>query len=226
MKKLYCAPIEGESAEILYRHGYNVLHLKPSSVLPNGLKHHMDLRLLQVKDHLFADIELKDVFDKKERKRTFVQIGEAYPKDCALNVKIVGNYAIFNPKCIDKNLENYLKINGFTSIFVKQGYAGCSICKVSDSAIITADRLIAEKANEAGIDVLQIKSGDIKLLGYDTGFIGGCSFCDDQNVYFYGDVKKHSDGDAILQFINRHGKQVVCLHEDKLTDIGGFVMIG
>ena len=137
----------------------------------------------------------------------------------------MGNYAIFNPKCIDGSLADQLKNNGFEPILVKQGYAGCSICKVSDNAIITADQSIANKLNEAGIDLLEIKSGNIALPGYDTGFIGGCSFCDNDNVYFYGDIDKHPDGNQILQFIEKHGKHTVCLHSDTLIDIGGFVMI-
>lgn len=225
MKKLYCAPIKGESRAVLRRYGYETVHLSPSSILPSGIKHHVDLRLLKVRDHLFADSELTDVFTQKEQKRTFVQIGESYPNDCALNVKIVGNHAIFNPKCIDASLHNYLEKEGVNQVLVKQGYAGCSICKVNDFAIITADNSIADKASQAGIEVLRIQSGEISLPGYDTGFIGGCSFCDDNNVYFYGDINKHSECELIKQFIAKHGKQIVCLHSDGLIDVGGFVTI-
>lgn len=225
MKKLYCAPIKGESSAVLRRYGYETVHLSPSSKLPDGIKHHVDLRLLKVRDHLFADSELIDVFTQKEQKQTFVQIEESYPDDCALNVKIVGNHAIFNPKCIDTSLHNYLEKEGFNQVLVKQGYAGCSICKVNDLAIITADKSIADKASQAGIEVLRIQSGKITLPGYDTGFIGGCSFYDDNNVFFYGDVTKHPDGELIKRFIINHGKQIVCLHSDGLIDVGGFVTI-
>ena len=72
--------------------------------------------------------------------------------------------------------------------------------------------------------MLRIQSGKITLPGYDTGFIGGCSFCDDNNVYFYGDINKHPDGELIKRFIINHGKQIVCLHSDSLIDVGGFVV--
>ena len=45
---------------------------------------------------------------------------------------------------------------GYEIINVKQGYAKCSICVVSDNAIITADKGIAKAAIQNRIDVLEI----------------------------------------------------------------------
>jgi len=225
MKTLICAPIKVETEQVLNQHGYKVLQMPASKILPDGLKYHADLQVLKINKHLFVNEELLPYVDSDLQKQTFVQIGETYPKDCALNIKIVGKYAIFNDKCIDSTVYEFLHNNDYHEIIVKQGYAGCSICKINDTAIITADASIAKAMSDTGIDVLKIKSGHILLPCYETGFICGCNSNDDQNVYFNGNVYDHPDADQICSFISKHQKQIICLNNGPLTDIGGFVII-
>ena len=55
----------------------------------------------------------------------------------------------------------------------RQGYSRCSVCVVSDNAIITADEGICRSAEAHGVDVLKIRPGYIDPPGFDYGFIGG-----------------------------------------------------
>ena len=63
---------------------------------------------------------------------------------------------------------------GLNVINVNQGYSGCSVCVINDSAIITDDESIFTAAQNFLNDVLLIQKGSIRLNGYNYGFIGGC----------------------------------------------------
>ena len=113
-----------------------------------------------------------------------------------------------------------------TLIDVSQGYSGCSICSVCDRGIITADRKIACKAEENGIDALLITHGNIILPGFDCGFIGGASFFWDNTVYFFGTISNHPDYSKIIEFCKSHGADIAMLTHDPLTDYGSAIVIG
>lgn len=89
-------------------------------------------------------------------------------------------------------------------INIRQGYAACSACKVTERAIITADRGEALAAERLGADVLLISPGGIALPGYDTGFIGGASARIGDALFFFGDPRLHPDGKRIMDFVQSH----------------------
>ena len=111
-------------------------------------------------------------------------------------------------------------------ICVKQGFTNCSVCTVGTHAIITSDSMIAGKSAKAGLDVLQITPGMIRLDGYDHGFIGGASLrIRDDLIAFTGHLDDHSDKDQILRFIHERGIQTVFLSEMPIFDIGGCITL-
>ncbi len=87
---------------------------------------------------------------------------------------------------------------------VHQGYTHCSVCTVTESAIITSDDGIARHAKLCGIDVLKISPGGIELDGYDMGFIGGASARVGDALCFFGDPESHPDGEKIIKFVRDH----------------------
>ena len=92
---------------------------------------------------------------------------------------------------------------------VQQGYTKCSICVVSENAIITSDIGIHCKAKESGIDSLLISPGYIDLPGYKYGFIGGASFKISDNVIaFTGSLDSHPDKDNIEHFLCKYDEKV------------------
>jgi hypothetical protein len=106
---------------------------------------------------------------------------------------------------------------------VRQGYAKCSIVIVDEDSIITYDKGIERACSAAGMDVLLIRPGYIRLDGYDTGFIGGTSGRIGDTIFFYGDPDTHPDGDAIRKFILSKGLKISSLKEGELTDIGSII---
>ena len=149
--------------------------------------------------------------------------GASYPAVAGLCVCVVGRYTIYNSKTVDPLLAPLLTD---TRIDVPQGFTKCSVCVVSDEAIITADDVIARRASKAGIDVLHIAPGMIRLEGFDTGFIGGASFLlNEDTLAFTGTLDGHTDKDRITAFLRKHAVRPVYLTKAPVFDIGGAVTL-
>lgn len=148
-----------------------------------------------------------------------------YPHDVALNCAVVGKYLVSNMKYACGELLAAAEKLGLELINVKQGYARCSIAIIDENSVITADKNIAVKLREKGIDVLLIRPGHINLPGYDYGFIGGtCGKIDKDKILFMGNPDLHPDGSSIRRFIESKGVAVIA-SEGKLFDFGGFIPI-
>ncbi len=149
--------------------------------------------------------------------------GLVYPKDAVLCACRTGRYTIYNPKTSDPVLEPYLDSD---RIAVNQGYTRCSVCAVSDEAIITADDGISSVASKKGLDVLKIDPGHISLEGYGYGFIGGATVKLSSNTMaFTGTLDEHPDKSRILQFLEKHGVKPVFLTKTPIFDVGGAVAL-
>ena len=67
---------------------------------------------------------------------------------------------------------------------------------------------------------------DTLKAGFDYGFIGGCSAKIGNTIFFFGNIKSHSDYEIIKTFIINHNSKLEILYESiPLTDIGGAVII-
>lgn len=154
---------------------------------------------------------------------TSVKQRPIYPMDATLCACSTGKYLIYNPKTADPLIPEQTKL---IPIPVNQGYSNCSVCVVSNDAIITADDVIASRAERAGMDVLNIRPGHIKLEGFDYGFIGGASFLlDTGRIAFTGTLSEHPDESRILAFLETHGLEPVFLTKTQIFDIGGAVAL-
>lgn len=217
--------------QALLKTGIEIKALPSFPVLQKPVASHADMLLLACektlfvhKDYSFSSSEaLKDAFSN------IILIDEPisseYPNDILLNIAIVGDNVFANTYFASKTVLSFLERQNKRIHHVKQGYAHCSTCVVSDNAIITADTGIANTAKECGIDVLLISSGHITLPGYDHGFIGGASGTDSSTVYFLGSLDHHPDGESIKAFCQKHGKDAVELSSAPLIDVGGILLV-
>lgn len=151
--------------------------------------------------------------------------GNLYPADIGLNQLVMdgwlyGRLDAAVPEVLDAYPEQ---------ISVRQGYARCSVLKLTEHAAITADRSIAAALEQNGIEVLLIRAGHIRLDGYNYGFIGGASFplptlANIRNICFFGNLSAHPDAAAISAFAEKHD---VRLHSTsgELADFGGGILI-
>lgn len=145
---------------------------------------------------------------------------QKYPTDVALNCAMLGKNIIANTKYCASEIKILAEQSGISLLHTNQGYAKCSTAIVSDSAIITSDASIAAVAAENGIDALAVSIGGVELPPYEYGFIGGASGSDENNVFFCGNVDLHPDALRIREFCKKHQKDVVCLSDAPLSDVG------
>lgn len=229
------AGIPREIKEAACALGAEPLCLPPYAALPSPVSAHADLlihplcgALYTSADHYYHTPGAREAIDRICRKAglelAFINsvLGDKYPADVALCARRVGRYFIANPQA-SPELFAAAQRAGLKAIAVKQGYAACSTAAVGDDAIITADPGIAQAADAAGLDVLNIRPGHIDLPGYSYGFIGGAyGFCAERGeAWFCGDPSLHPDGARILSFIRKHGFTPVSLASGRLFDCGG-----
>ena len=152
-----------------------------------------------------------------------MSVNGKYPDDAAYNIAIVSKHTFLNKKNIDTILFNNLTNK---LIDIKQGYSKCSICVVDENSIITEDEGITAAAIANNIDVLKISKGQVRLNGFEYGFIGGCSGKLTKNILaFAGDITKHTDYIKIRDFCLKKGVKIISLGKNVLTDIGSILPI-
>lgn len=145
-----------------------------------------------------------------------------YPGDVVLNVALAGEYAIGNFRYADQNILNGL--NNKKRINIRQGYAKCSLCIVSENTFITEDTGVAKALRENGMNVLLISPGDVYLSEEHSGFLGGATGKLSRNrLAINGSLSRHRDGERIRDFLLKNGVEPVELFPGRIQDIGGII---
>lgn len=147
-----------------------------------------------------------------------------YPYDIILNGLSLGHLFLHNIKNTDDFLLDLIKDKKIIS--VSQGYTKCSCAIVSNKAVITSDVPISNALKKEGFDVLLVPPGDILLPGLDYGFIGGtCGLVTKDTLAFYGDLDFYKYGEAVKDFLNKHGIKYISLRHGPLIDRGSILKI-
>ena len=145
-----------------------------------------------------------------------------YPRDTKCNVLQIGEHVFYNPKSADRRILQQLETR--TLHRVSQGYSRCSVAVADEHSAITADPGLAKAMKQAGLEVLEIQPGQIRLPGYDYGFIGGCcGLIAPDRIAFTGSLELHPDGERIKMFLYQRGISYVELTNETLLDIGGLI---
>lgn len=148
-----------------------------------------------------------------------------YPCDVLFNCVLLGDRLLCNQHTLSKLILAEATSRNLEIIHTNQGYTKCSVCKVSDNAIITADKSIYKACVASGIDTLLVSPNSVGLNGYNCGFIGGTSGNDGKNIYFCGDISLHPDGKKIVEFCKAYGKRAVSLSNEGLYDVGSILFV-
>ena len=219
--------VNGEFQHIikaLEAYGVGIAAVKRNKHLPKPVAAHADMNYFILGNQMFVagGAEAENLHLDGYSVTELDLPGNRYPYDVICNAKPVGEHLFCSVRTIDKKITECAIADGYKIIDIRQGYAGCSICKVNDTAIITSDKGIADAAERNQIDVLFIDNSDIKLPGYDVGFIGGCTgLLNDSQLLFTGNLNKCSFGKAMRDFCENYGVAVIELIDDKPIDIGG-----
>ena len=207
-----------------------VLSTKVDKIITD-LSTHPDMQIFQIQPNTF--VCEPTVYDYYVRNLSLygvkvlkgaTSLTSKYPEDIAYNAVRIGDFIIHRA---DKT-DDVIKREFLDRIVnVRQGYTKCSICKVSENAVITSDEGIAAVLKNNGVDVLLISHGGIKLSGFDYGFIGGCSGLIASDVLaFCGDITRHCDYGRISAFLYKHNVSALSLSDGELTDVGSIIGIG
>ena len=203
-----------------------VLWIPDNPYIDERLSGHADLSLFFDGEVLYASNHLNSIeFHLKTHYLNEIQ-EKKYPRDVLLNACRVGNKIIANFDTLCQDLTEHLKAGKWHLIPVKQGYASCCTLVIDENSIITSDSGIAEKAINAGIEVLKISPGYIDLPGFDYGFIGGSGFMmGETTIALTGHLHHHPDEMDIIDFILGKGKKIRYLSERPIFDIGGAIYL-
>lgn len=215
--------------------GINILSMPDNPYVDDRLSGHADLSGLHLGgDRLLLAPYLKgSSFSRQLEDRGFdirfadIEQSALYPNDAQMNVCILGDKVIYNPKTVPDTIVKCLTTGDrAVQISSRQGYSRCSVCVVNDNAIITADEGICRSAEAHGVDVLKIRPGYIDLPGFDYGFIGGASFkLSYTKLAFTGGLDKHPDAERIIEFASLHNIDIVYITDKPAFDIGGAIPI-
>ena len=194
--------------------GYNIILLENIEAFPLPERKHADMQLLHIQDAVFT---IKDCIRRP---------GNKYPSNVLLNCLYLGGKLYGKTSANDPAVLNHCVQHQIPVVPVNQGYSRCSALIIGENAVVTADSSIAKALENNGAEVLRISPGYILLEGYDYGFIGGSGFSDGNTVFFFGDIRRHPDYEAIRRFCDTYHKSIHILCKERpLTDIGGAVVI-
>lgn len=223
--------ISKESIKTLESIGFRVIKIPKSNCFDEPICAHPDIFATKIGNTLLVDSAVAHLFDcRGEEKITFFD-REAktektfkYPNEIEFNCAVVGKNMLCNEKHTNEHIKAFAEQNKIKIINVKQGYAKCSTCVVSENAIITEDESIEKEARKNGIETLKISKGHVLLSGYDYGFIGGASgLLNEGLLAFNGKISLHPEYLKIKKFCEERRVQTVELCEDKLCDVGSII---
>ena len=226
---LLCSENIRKEDELSLSEYFSIIKLRAFSMLEGPVASHADMLICPLGDtlalHGLYYAENKDLFDEFDKlKIKTVQANESvdkkYPSDILLNGLFLSQTLYGRIDRLSSLLTNYAK----DTVFVRQGYTRCSVCKLNENAIITADKSIADAASARGVDVLLITSGHTLLDGYNYGFIGGASLTYRDKIFFFGKIENHPDYVKMRDFAEKHSVKLISLSDLPLSDIGGGVV--
>jgi len=197
--------------------------------LDSEISFHTDMLICHAGENLvFAEPGQTELSERLKEAGYEVRIseplGNKYPDDVKLNFAVSKDFILGNYAFADKNLLDYFNKCGKKLINVKQGYAKCSLCFVTENAFITEDEAIFTALKDEGKDVLLISKGDVYLSEKHYGFLGGATGKISKTALAVtGSLRYHSDRDIILTFIKKHGVELIELSAGRIKDIGGII---
>lgn len=152
------------------------------------------------------------------------ELDKVYPSDCAYNVARVGDFYISKKDVVDEVLEKELVDLGGEGIFQKQAYAKCSsIC--FDDFVITCDKSIFNVLCENGIEAYFVSNEEIKLPGFNIGFLGGCcGIIDYKKILFTGDLGLLRDFNILKEILDKKGIEII-YPNCELIDLGSIIPV-
>ena len=224
-----CVMQAGPYARTLRAYGIGVLSPVPCGALSPEERQHADLLLCHPGgDTVFLEPGqrlLGEALSARGFKARYgAPLGGAYPENVKYNFAVGADLVLGRLDAAEPALAAFLKQSGKTPVHVRQGYAKCSLCFVTENAFITEDAAVARALASHGKEVLPVSAGDVYLSDKHHGFFGGAAGLIAPDVLAVaGSLSSHRDGALIAAFLQAHGVRALELSGGKITDIGGIL---
>ncbi len=218
--------------------GFEVLLLPVHPCLNSKEGHHPDMQLCRVSDHQIVyapGVDGKILAALQQRHFTLIKgatiLKSKYPLNIAYNVLVADKLFFHNVKHTDAILKKILQDRGQTPVPLKQGYSGCSGMAFSTDSgktlILTGDKGLQRACAGKDVECILCEGVEnIRLRGYDHGFVGGCCGKDGRTLYTCGSIEKtFYNGEQVVGQLNKNGIKVVNLWGGRLRDIGGILIL-
>lgn len=220
-----------DTIDALLKLDYNVIKTPKLNTVYDTIAGHADIMIHKINaTEIICEPTVFDYFKFKlpeyQITKGNIILKEKYPDDIAYNVCSVSNKIFCNISNTEKEILKRYETMSYKIINIKQGYAKCSICVVSDNAIITSDNGIFKTAQENDVDVLLVDDSDIKLQNFNHGFIGGATgLLKNNKLAVNGNIEKHRDFNKIIDYCKKYDVEVISLNSGDIVDIGSLILI-
>ena len=209
-------------------YGYNCISTEKSTDVSQPISLHADV--------LYLKTENKEIYVSECQKNNInflkslgyrvntVKLLPGYKDECKLNTVVTDNMILCNPKT-STDISKFK--NNKIIVYTNQGYTRCSTVVIDNDNFITEDVNIYQALSSQGKNCLQIEKGQVRLEGYDYGFIGGASvFLKEENtLLFFGDITIHSDYFRIKSFCESISVKFDYVQGIKLEDLGSAITL-
>lgn len=222
--------ISEKSIKTLKSLGYSTIKTIPENNVNKAICGHPDIIMCNLdKNHIISKPSFACVLKKFTSDEIICgksDLKEKYPFDIAYNCAKVGNYLFCLKEYTDLKILEYCHKSNIKILNIKQGYAKCSICVVSDDAIITADENIYKIAKQNNIDVFLTSNDSVQLNGFKNGFFGGATgLLEDNLLAVNGNLKLSKDHEDIMAFCKNRQVDIISLSDENITDVGSIIRI-
>ncbi len=216
---------DSEVINLIKGYGYNCIDVITSNKVSDEINYHADLLYLKINDEFYISSCQKENYKYISNLNYNINeidyLKKGYLTESYLNF-------IVNEEYIIKNNKTALNINfnNKTEILVNQGYTRCSTINLNPTAYITEDLNIHKNLTYNNLDCLLINKGQVKLKGYEYGFIGGASLYleKEKTLLFFGDFENKSDKEKIIEFTKKYNINCDFIKNKKLIDIGSGII--
>ena len=148
-----------------------------------------------------------------------------YPHDIGLNVLVIGKHIFCKREYTAHEILEYAQENGYKIVNVNQGYSSCSTLVVDENSAITSDKGIYEALQNEGFDSLLVSTKEIKLEGYNCGFIGGSGCFFNKTAYFFGKIERLQECEKISAWLKQKNYSYFSIFPGDVSDFGGVKLL-
>jgi len=220
-----------KTADALEKYGFRVILTPRLDHVYTTICGHTDIIVYKVFDNqIIVEPTVVQYFKNKMPDIEIIPgntvLKDKYPYDIAYNAARIGNYLICNEKYTDSKIIEFANKNHLKILNTKQGYAKCSICVISNEAVITSDKNIKSVLNKNNIDVLMVNDNKIKLKNFEHGFIGGATgLLNENTLVVNGNIELHTNYKEIIEYCNKYSIDVISLNNEEIVDIGSIITL-